>query len=57
MCERYMRQAEEKNDMKAIRQIEQIQRNLERQQQRIKYRMKVIYKQNIPNAPGNDNED
>lgn len=57
MCERYMRQAEEKNDMKAIRQIEQIQRNLERQQQRIKYRMKVIYKQDIPNAPGNDNED
>ena len=57
MCERYMRQAEEKNDMKAIRQIEQIQRNLERQQQRIKYRMKVLYKQNVPNAPGGNNED
>ena len=55
MCERYMRQAEDKNDMKAVRQIEQIQRNLERQQQRIKYRMKVVYNQDVPNAPGNDN--
>ena len=55
MCERYMRQAEDKNDMKAIRNIEQIQRNLERQQQRIKYRMKVVYNQDVPNAPGNDN--
>ena len=54
MCERYMRQAEDKNDMKAIRNIEQIQRNLERQQQRIKYRMKVIYNQDVPNAPGDN---
>lgn len=54
MCERYMRQAEEKNDMKAIRQIEQIQRNLQRQQQRIKYRMKVLYKQDVPNVVGED---
>lgn len=45
MCERYLRQAEEKNDMKAIRQIEVTQRNLERQQQRIKYKMNVIYNQ------------
>ena len=50
-----MRQAEDKNDMKAIRNIEQIQRNLERQQQRIKYRMKVVYNQDVPNAHGNDN--
>lgn len=56
MCERYMRQAEEKNDMKAIRQIEQIQRNLQRQQQRIKYKMKVVYKQNVPNAPGGNDD-
>ena len=54
MCERYMRQAEDKNDMKAVRQIEQIQRNLQRQQQRIKYKMKVIYNQNVPNAAGGD---
>lgn len=45
MCERYLRQAEEKNDMKAIRQIEITQRNLQRQQQRIKYKMNVIYNQ------------
>ena len=29
----------------------------EEQQQRIKYRMKVLYKQNVPNAPGGNNED
>ena len=54
MCERYLRLAEEKNDMKAIRQIEITQRNLQRQQQRIKYKMKVTYKQDVPNVAGSD---
>jgi hypothetical protein len=48
MCERYMRLAEDKNDMKAIRQIETIQRNLQRQQQRIKYKMVTVYNQKLP---------
>ena len=55
MCERYLKLAEEKNDMKAIRQIEIIQRNLLRQQQRIKYKMKVYYNQNTPSV--NKDED
>ena len=54
MCERYLKQAEEKNDMKAIRQIEMTQRNLQRQQQRIKYKMHVIYNQKVPNIENND---
>lgn len=50
MCERYMRIAEDKGDMKKVRQIEQIQRNLERQRQRIKYKMVVVYNQKVPDA-------
>ena len=44
MCERYMRIYEDKQDMEAIRQCEIIQRNLQRQYQRIKYKMKVDFK-------------
>ena len=54
MCERYLRQAEEKNDMEAIRQIEITQRNLERQRQRIKYKMHVIYNQRTPDVKSKD---
>lgn len=54
MCERYLRQAEDKNDMQAIRQIEITQRNLQRQQQRIKYKMNVVYKQNVPDIKNED---
>ena len=54
MCERYMRAAEDEGDMKKIRQIEVIQRNLERQRQRIKYRMTVIYNQKVPEVGAND---
>ena len=50
MCERYLKAAEDKNDMEAIRQIEITQRNLERQRQRIKYKMNVVYRQNVPDA-------
>jgi len=50
MCERYIRQAEDEGDLKKVRQLEIIQRNLQRQQQRIKYNMHVIHKQNVPNT-------
>ena len=40
MCERYIRQAEDEGDLKKVRQLEIIQRNLKRQQQRIKYSVK-----------------
>lgn len=54
MCERYIRQAEEENDLKKVRQLEIIQRNLQRQRQRIKYQMHVVYKQNVPNVANSD---
>ena len=44
MCERYIRLYEEQQDMQKIRQCEIIQRNLERQRQRIKYKMAVDFK-------------
>ena len=54
MCERYIKQAEDDNDLKKIRQLEIIQRNLLRQQQRIKYKMHVVYNQNVPDVSDND---
>ena len=50
MCEKYIDIAESKNDMKSLKQLLTIQRNLQRQQQRIKYKMKVDFNQN-PNSP------
>lgn len=41
MCQKYIDIAEQKNDMKALKQLLMMQRDLERQQQRIKYKMKV----------------
>lgn len=54
MCDRYLKQAEEEGDLKKVRQLEIIQRNLQRQQQRIKYKMHVVYKQNVPEVSDND---
>ena len=54
MCDRYIRQAEDEGDLKKVRQLEIIQRNLQRQQQRIKYNMHVIYKQDVPNVTSDD---
>ena len=54
MCERYLRKAEDDGDMKKVRQMEIMQRNLIRQQQRIKYRMAVVYNQKTPDANGSD---
>lgn len=41
MCEKYIDIAEQKNDMKALKQLLMIQRDLQRQHQRIKYKMKM----------------
>ena len=54
MVDRYIKQAEDENDLKKVRQLEMIQRNLQRQQQRIKYKMHVVYKQDVPNVADND---
>jgi len=45
ICKKYIEIAESKNDMKALRELLSIQRNLERQLQRIKYKMKVNFGQ------------
>lgn len=56
MCKRYMRQAEDQNDLDAQKQLLRIQRNLERQKQRIQYNMKVNWNQDVPKI-GNDDDD
>ena len=45
MCQKYIDIAESKNDMKALKELLMIQRNLERQHQRIKYNMNVKFGQ------------
>lgn len=45
MCERYINIAEQKNDMKAYKQLLTTQKELERQKQRIKYKMDVDFNQ------------
>lgn len=45
MTEKYLRIAEENNDMKATKQLLKVQRDLQRQQQRVKYKMKVYHNQ------------
>lgn len=54
MCKRYLRQAEDQNDLEAQKKILRIERNLERQRQRIKYNMKMHWNQDIPSTPNND---
>lgn len=41
MCQKYIEIAESKNDMKALKQLLSMQRDLERQLQRVKYKMKL----------------
>ena len=45
MCQKYIEIAEQKNDMKALKQLMMIQRDLQRQIQRIKYKMRVQFSQ------------
>ena len=53
MTERYLRQAEDNNDMEKVRQYEMALRSLQRQQQRIKYSMHV-YHDNVPAPRGTE---
>ena len=60
MCEKYIEIAESKNDMKALKKLLTIQRELERQRQRIKYNMKVKFGQKYydsQNAPSSTVDD
>lgn len=50
MCEKYIDIAESKNDMKALKQLLTIQRELERQHQRLKYKMRVDFGQKYYDA-------
>ena len=54
MCKRYLRQAEDQNDLEAQKKLLRIQRNLERQKQRIQYNMKINWNQDIPNVAKDD---
>lgn len=45
MCEKYINIAEQRNDMQALRQLLTTKKELERQRQRIKYKMKVDFGQ------------
>lgn len=52
MCQKYIDIAESKNDMRALKQLLMIQRDLERQLQRIKYKMKVDFGQKVYDTKG-----
>lgn len=56
MCKRYLRQAEDQNDLEAQKRLLQIQRNLERQKQRITYNMKVHWAQDVPSIKKDDDD-
>lgn len=56
MCEKYIRAAEDNNDMQALKQLYTIQKNLERQKQRIKYNMRVKFDQNVPNTASSSDD-
>jgi hypothetical protein len=59
MCERYIQQAENENDLKKVRELEKTQRTLERQLQRIRYKMNVEYGESTPSStyrPGGDRD-
>jgi hypothetical protein len=57
MCEKYIRLAEDKNDLKAVRNIMQTQRALERQRSRLRYNMQVHWDQKVPNVAGDKGYD
>lgn len=56
MSKRYLRQAEDQNDLEAQKRILQIQRNLERQKQRLQYNMKVTWNQDVPDIKKDDDD-
>lgn len=57
MCDKYMRLAEDRNDLKAVRSIMQTQRALERQRSRLRYNMKVNWNEKVPTTAGDKSYD
>ena len=57
MCDRYMKIAEDKNDLKSQKDLLVTKRTLERQRQRIKYKMSVYHNQNVGNLKTNGSND
>lgn len=51
MCEKYMRLAEEKGDMEAIRNIMKTQRELQRQKNKLAYNMQMKFHEKQPTLP------
>lgn len=56
MTDKYIRAAEDNNDTKALKSLYQIQRSLQRQQQRVKYKMSV-YGGKVPKTPNDQDDD
>ena len=50
MCERYISKEEGNNNLKKVREYERLLRSLQRQQQRIKYKMNVEHNLKAPSA-------
>ena len=55
MCEKYIQIAESKNDMKALRQLLTTKKELQRQLQRVKYKMQVDFGQKYYSAEAPNN--
>lgn len=50
MCEKYIDIAESKGNMKALKRLLTIQKNLQRQEQRLRYKMKVDFRDDVPDT-------
>jgi len=57
MCEKRIQMAESNNDMKSLNELLKIQKKLQREKQRLTYRMKVYYRDNVPNVPSSGKDD
>ena len=58
MCDRYIKEAEDKNDLKAIRRLLMIKKKLEAQRSRLVFKMKTEYKEDVPSrSAGNSDDD
>lgn len=56
MCNKYIQQAEEKNDMKGLRNLLMIKKKLEAQRNKLKYKMKVDYKEDVQKGDNDEND-
>ena len=57
MCNKYIQQAEEKNDMKGLRNLLMIKKKLESQRNRLKYKMHVDFRDQDVVKGDNDEKD